>query len=627
MSQLVFFYNTQRCIACKACQVACKEKNLLETGSFFRRVATNEIIINGEHRLVHFSGSCNHCSSPACVEACPTNAMHKSDDGTVVHDKGKCMGCGLCVYHCPYGAPSLSTTRGCSQKCDSCIDLRQKGRHPACVDACPTRALKFGNLEAFQEQYGHSLVCDMSFLPESSLTYPSLVMKPFCGMKAADIYDADLRYVKNSDKDGVTAFRRDTSETFVVLGTGAAAVTAVAAIRERNRTVQILVIGNEKRFPYSRPMLSKAALRGFNIEEHSMHDQAWYLTQNITMKLGCGIASLNPDKKTVSLVNGETVSYDKCVYALGAESFVPPIPGADKTGVFTVRRDTDIEEIRRSMLKAKNAVVIGGGVIGLEIAWELKKSGLQITVIELANTLMERLLDETTARALAVWLQGAGVHIATGVQIDSILGGEKAESVALKDGTIFPADFVILSTGIKSNVLLAQNAGIQTGRSVKVNEFMETNIEDVYACGDCAEVSGINTGTWTQSITQGYLAGANAAGDKLSYHMESSPILVHVAGISLFSIGDMGKGKNVDYELCSGNIQKQGSCYMINPCLYEGGTLATYCFLDGKLVGASLLGDLHSLQTVRDAVLSNMGKESFLNIMEQEGGFSHGLHY
>ena len=164
MGKLGFTFHMDRCIGCKACQVACKDKNHLEAGTFFRRVDT----VTDGGRPVHFSGACNHCENPACVAACPTGAMYLAPDGTVQHDDGKCIGCGSCVWACPYGAVSLSRQTGTAVKCNACEDLLKTGQQPACVQACITHCLEFGPIEPEQRQ------ARTDFLPDPGITNPTL---------------------------------------------------------------------------------------------------------------------------------------------------------------------------------------------------------------------------------------------------------------------------------------------------------------------------------------------------------------------------------------------------------------------------------------------------------------------
>lgn len=192
MERVGFLYDATRCIGCKACQVACKEKNKLGTGDFFRRVETLEITSGEDQVKVHFSGACNHCEEPACVAVCPTGAMYIAEDGTVQHNDALCVGCGRCVHHCPYGAPSLNKATGYAQKCGACSTLRREGRNPACVDACLTRALRFGPLEELQQAGGEP--CDgLPFLPSSAQTKPALLVRRRAEMGTTGVVEAGKR--------------------------------------------------------------------------------------------------------------------------------------------------------------------------------------------------------------------------------------------------------------------------------------------------------------------------------------------------------------------------------------------------------------------------------------------------
>lgn len=144
MSDFVFYHNTDTCIGCCACQVACKDLHDLLPGEFFRRVV--ELTLpGGETRF--YSGACCHCQDPACVAACPNGAFTKAPDGTVLHDAGLCIGCGKCLWSCPFGAISLSRQHGTAQKCDGCLDRRAQGLEPACTAACVNGSLCFGTTD------------------------------------------------------------------------------------------------------------------------------------------------------------------------------------------------------------------------------------------------------------------------------------------------------------------------------------------------------------------------------------------------------------------------------------------------------------------------------------------------
>lgn len=187
MGRQGFYFNMVRCIGCKTCQIACKDRNDQKIGVNFRLVKTFEIGVYPSPGIYHYSGACNHCADPKCVVGCPTGAMHIAEDGTVQHDKDKCIGCRYCIWNCPYGAPQFIPELGKVGKCDSCKDLRDKGENPVCVDACVMRALEWGDLDELKRKHaGEELVNDLPILPSSSITKPSLLINPKTSAKQKD---------------------------------------------------------------------------------------------------------------------------------------------------------------------------------------------------------------------------------------------------------------------------------------------------------------------------------------------------------------------------------------------------------------------------------------------------------
>ena len=187
-NQMAFYFNASACTGCKTCQLACKDKNDNPLGINFRRV----IHCGGGNWVPHptiigiylpnniyaysISTACMHCQKPICVEVCPTGAMNKHENGIVAVNQAKCIGCRLCQQSCPYGAPQFNAEKGVMTKCDLCEDLIANGDQPACVDACPMRALEFGELSELQAKYG--IVSGIEPLPDPALTLPSVVITP-----------------------------------------------------------------------------------------------------------------------------------------------------------------------------------------------------------------------------------------------------------------------------------------------------------------------------------------------------------------------------------------------------------------------------------------------------------------
>lgn len=380
-------------------------------------------------------------------------------------------------------------------------------------------------------------------------------------------------------------YHHDSKDCFVILGNGAAGLSAAEAVRERNRTASIVMISQEPFESYNRPMLTKSMMAGMTPEQIAVHEEAWYEERSITRVLGSRVVKIDSGERQVILEDGRKLTYTKLIYALGAECFIPPIKGADRERVLSVRTLSDVQKINRLLPDSRRIAVIGGGVLGLETAWEFKKSKCEVTVIEAAPRLMMRQLDEGAGDLLERIAASEGITVYTDTKVEALEGDDTSGAqgavtgVLLEDGSRIEADLVILSAGIRANLSLAGDLGLAVGCGVVVNEKMETNVEDVYACGDCAEYDGRNYGIWPVAVEQGKTAGANAAGDELEYEVPSLGVSFHGMNTALFSIGDIGANENQSYRTVEIKDEAKKK--------YE-----KYYYVNSQLRGAILIGDL-----------------------------------
>lgn len=408
----------------------------------------------------------------------------------------------------------------------------------------------------------------------------SMEICPVCGVGKENFVPVDAEE---------SSFRKDTDHFYVILGNGAAGLSAAKAIRERDKTGSVIMISNEAYPTYNRPMLTKSMVAELDAKEILVEPEAWYQENNIHLLLEKEVTGIHTDKKEITLSDGTALKYTKLIYALGSECFVPPIPGTDKPEVVAIRRMSDIEKIEAMLYRVQNVVVIGGGVLGLEAAWELKKSRKQVVVLEAAPQIMGRQLDEGASQMLTDISRSNGIDIHAGVQIASIEGESSVTGVKLADGREFPAELVIVSAGVRANVGAAKNAGLDINRGIVVNADMSTSDENIFACGDCAEYEGINYAIWPQALEQGKVAGANAAGDALTYTTVSAGLSFHGMNTGLYAIGDNGKNPNLIYRTVE--FKDMGRKQ------YE-----KYYFLNNRLCGAILIGDTSKMAFVTEAV-------------------------
>lgn len=374
------------------------------------------------------------------------------------------------------------------------------------------------------------------------------------------------------------AFSRNTQERFLVLGGGIAALSAAEAIRERNATCNIVMVTEEDVPPYLRTKLTKDL--GATYEAIRLHDDAWYAQQNIVVLTGRRVTALLPDAREAVLDGDMHLAYDRCILALGASSFVPPIEGADLPFVYTIRSLSDMQRIMAAIDSGKRrAVVVGGGVLGLETAWALSQRSCDVTVVEREARIMMRQLDGESSALLSGLCARAGVRVLPGEQVQSIQSKGDASFVALASGEQIQADIVVLSSGVSPNAQIAKDAGIHAPRAIAVDDAMQTSDPFVYACGDCAAVDGTYMALWPVATEMGRVAGANAAGDALRY--TKAPVGVSFTGMhtTLFAIGDVGFDADKAYHVES---RPTGADDIVD----------RRYFADGDLCGAILIGDV-----------------------------------
>lgn len=368
---------------------------------------------------------------------------------------------------------------------------------------------------------------------------------------------------------------------YFILGGGIAGLSAAQAIRENDPSGLIVLLTNESSVPYSRPALTKSLLTNLTVRDLAVQSEKWYDApgRDIVVLKGRTVTAIDPEGKTITTDTGLVFPYDKLIFTLGARCFVPPIPGADRPNVVTIRTFEDVERVRALAKTAKTAAVIGGGVLGLEAASSLAEGGLKVTVLEHGKQIMSRQIDAEAAAFLASAMEKQGVTLRPEADSDFI----DDAGVHLKDGAVIPADIVIISAGVRANLDVAKAAGIETARHITVDDHMRTSVPDIYAAGDCACFT-LSYALWTEAEEMGRVAGENAAGVNTTYTVQPRPVVFHGFGTALFAFGDCGKTPGVDYTV--GRMPAQ-----------------RYYMAEGRTVGAILEGDLSRMDAVTDLVL------------------------
>ncbi|MCJ7721225.1 FAD-dependent oxidoreductase, partial [Candidatus Bathyarchaeota archaeon] len=309
----------------------------------------------------------------------------------------------------------------------------------------------------------------------------------------------------------------------IIVGAHAAGLDAASAARKTDRAAEITLITKEKKSAYSRcglPLVIGGHIESF--DDLVVFPERFYKMMKLNLLTETTVTNVNSKAKTVDIHdksgNKETLSYDSLIITTGADPFMPPIKGREKKGIFVVRTIEDGEKINKAIETAKSAVIIGAGLIGLEVAVACLERGLKTSVVEFLPYVLPVLLDKDMADRVQKALEEKGLNIIVGKGAEEILGTDKVTGV-LVAGEEIPADLVVVATGVRANIELAKSAGVELGQQgIKTNLRMETNIKDVYAAGDCAESINLVTRRPTMSqlgttaVKQAKVAGINAAG-------------------------------------------------------------------------------------------------------------------
>ncbi|MBK8082498.1 MAG: NAD(P)/FAD-dependent oxidoreductase [Devosia sp.] len=334
-------------------------------------------------------------------------------------------------------------------------------------------------------------------------------------------------------------------EKLVIIGNGMAPGRMLERLFETDPDrYQVVIFNAEPRVNYDRIMLSPVLSGEKQFEDIIIHGDAWYIEHGITLYKGCKVERIDRETRTVHSVNGISETYDRLVIATGSVPFIIPVPGKDLAGVVTYR---DLDDVHAMMLAAKSrgrAVVIGGGLLGLEAAAGLNDQGMDVTVVHIMPTLMERQLDAAAGYLLAEAVKARGIKLMTSANTRQIVGETRVTGVELADGTILPADMVVMAVGIRPNAALARDAGLAVNRGIVVDAQMRTSDPAIYALGECVEVEGQVFGLVAPLYDMAGILAAGLLGEPAEFVPVATATRLKVTGINLYSAGDFAEGED-----------------------------------------------------------------------------------
>jgi nitrite reductase [NAD(P)H] large subunit len=328
-------------------------------------------------------------------------------------------------------------------------------------------------------------------------------------------------------------------EPLIVIGNGMAAARFVEELQKRALgRYAIAVIGDEPRLAYNRVLLSSLLADEVAFADIELKAADWWRDRGVTLRYGVRATAVDPVARTVALADGARLDFSKLVFATGSQPIRLPTPGMELPGVLTFRNIEDVNAITSAKAAGARVVVIGGGLLGLEAAYGLAKAGAQVTVIHLMDRLMERQLDQRAALMLKQAVEAKGITVLLEAETGRIAGADRVEAVELKDGTVIPADAVVVAVGIRPNVDLARDAGLAVNRGILVDDHIETHVSGIHAIGECAEHRGVCYGLVEPAYEQAQVLAQRLSGEGAMYAGSVLATNLKVSGVSVFSAGD-----------------------------------------------------------------------------------------
>ncbi|MFN3349033.1 NAD(P)/FAD-dependent oxidoreductase [Pseudorhodoplanes sp.] len=387
------------------------------------------------------------------------------------------------------------------------------------------------------------------------------------------------------------------SEPLVVVGNGMAAAKLVERLSTQALgRYAIAVIGEEPALAYNRVLLSSVLAEEIAHSEIELKSKRWWRDRGVTVLYGQAAIAVDRDIRRVRLAGGATIPYSKLVFATGSRPLVLPIEGRELAGVMTFRDLRDVAVLKNA--GRCNAVVIGGGLLGLEAAYGLAKAGAKVTVVHLMDRLMERQLDAEAAGMLKAAVERKGIDVLLSAETARLAGGKKVERVELKDGRTIGADIVVMATGIAPNVALARSAGVSINRGIVVDDGMQTDIPGLFAIGECAEHDGRCVGLVEPAYEQAAVLAERLRGRDARYTASIAATNLKVTGVNVFSAGDFSGGADTETIL------------LRDPGL---GLYKKFVLRNDRLVGAVLFGDIADGLWYLDLIRTGLPTGAFRN--------------
>lgn len=395
----------------------------------------------------------------------------------------------------------------------------------------------------------------------------------------------------------------------IIIGNGLAGTMAAKTLRELDPQVEVVVFAEEDYPYYPRPNLIEYVAGKLPYERIFAFSKEWHVRQKIDVRLGISVRKIHPGSREIELDAEKREAYDVLLIANGASSFIPPIKGADKHGVFTLRTLDDAQAIIDYVQEHHQVVIIGGGLLGLEIARAIRLRGAEVEVVEFFDRLLPRQLDPQGASLLKSQIEGLGIRVRLGVTTEEIIGQSEISGIQLKGGTNVTANMAIIAAGVRPNLSLPRDAGLAADQGLVVDDRLRTSHPQIFAAGDSVQHRGKVYGIIPASFDQARTAAYNMLGQEKIYEGTVPANTLKVAGLYVTSLG---------------LVNPEGQGYEeIRKISKEEGIYKKVVLQGGALVGAVWMGTKKGTNEIARAVMAKAKVNQWINtLLEDSFDFS-----
>ena len=395
----------------------------------------------------------------------------------------------------------------------------------------------------------------------------------------------------------------------IIVGNGLAGIISAKTLRELDNKVEIEIFAEEKYHYYPRPNLIEFLAGNIPFERMFAFPEEWYREQNINIHLEKPVIRIFPDSKEIEVEGGKREKYESLLLANGSFSFIPPFKGTDKKGIFALRTLNDAFELLEYVKNHQRAVVIGGGLLGLETARAMKSRGAQVEVVEFFDRLLPRQLDIQGASVLRAQLENMGIKVQLGLATEEVLGQDEVTGLRFKGEKEIEADMAIVAAGVRPNMRIAKEAGLETNRGLVVDDYLKSSNPKIFAAGDVIQHKGSVYGIIPASFNQARVVASNILGRKEKYEGTVPSNTLKVVGLDLTSVGLVNPEK--------------GTCEEFRKEKKEEGIYKKVVIQKGVVVGAIWIGTKKGINEISRIISQKINVEEHkISLLEDDFDYS-----